>query len=627
MSEADYRGFAFNVSLIKFHCAVFGQDALLDASFDEVLPARLNRTPDGPSLTEGDRADITFSAWPLPESGSEPPQNLARGSPLPGSNVNVQGVEASHGNADGSYPIGGLGKALVGMSEGEETLFLISPKLAKASAIAVPPARWLVVTVKVLKRSEVEAKIPSTPVPTPAVGVPSLPVDTNSVQEQQIRERSDSLKDRMAKLSLAGSGNVLGGSMVAALEREESIARRYSRTNSEPGDQVSLHHTNNTSRLPEQTPPGDNFAMVVHAEQAAPARPTRSEVNELRQQTQRRPSMASGRRMSTSPAMQYDDDYVDAQSNGYALQMLQMSSTSVERLVRDMEAKVDKLLRLQETQLSPGSMRTTKESKNIVDGEELISKVEQFVNDAGQTKAEAQKHQEKSSELQLKVSELLEKNQQHMASIIELRERHNDTLMKLSSMNEGNASSREELDTLRAQLTSFEETKAALHSQTAMIASLKTEKDSFQATMAAKESEWTDKVGSLEAFIADLKGQLEEAKQAIPPADQKDTRNSKEGSEGDIHEGEIKVLKEELEKAKSAYAESIEASKKAVEDVKSEASQRMKDVVKKKTQKVMGSVYKQMGVQFVKGSSYDGEEVMQALMTIMKETSNKMLGE
>ena len=51
----------------------------------------------------------------------------------------------------------------------------------------------------------------------------------------------------------------------------------------------------------------------------------------------------------------------------------------------------------------------------------------------------------------------------------------------------------------------------------------------------------------------------------------------------------------------------------------------MLEVVKKKTQKVMGSVYKQMGAQFQKGTSRDGEEVISTLMKIMKETSNKML--
>eukprot|EP00505_MAST-04D_sp_SCG-Rhode-Island_P006922 Stramenopile-MAST_4_protein_6922 len=159
----------------------------------------------------------------------------------------------------------------------------------------------------------------------------------------------------------------------------------------------------------------------------------------------------------------------------------------------------------------------------------------------------------------------------------------------------------------------------------ATIEALETEKERLIASVATTESECSEKETSLEGTINDLKSQLEEAKQNTATVSQQDTPNPEEGNEEVNNGAELKALQEELAKAKSAHAASIEASKKAVDDVKAEASKRMMEVVKKKTQKVMGAIYKEMGGKFQKGTPCDGEEVMQTLMSIMKETSSKML--
>ena len=638
MSEADYRGFALNVSLIKFHCAVFGEDALLTASFAEVLPASLSLKSGGPSLGKGDVADIAVSAWPLPADGAEPPQISIKCPPLPGTGLNIQGVQVSDGDAGGAYVIGGLGKALIGMTVGEEQLLLISPALAGSSSTAVPTNRWLVATLKVLKRTAAEEAKPPLPIPMPPPAAFMSPVeesiDQRSEDTSNTRERSDSLKERMARLSLAGSSNVAGGgSMAAALGNEVSNTRRRSRARSGSFETSPSPLCKEPATVPE--PPGrsaspptsdGSLAIVVHDEQPATSRPTRDEVSQLRQQSSRRPSSMAGRRMSTSPTSQYGEEFMDPPHGGYALQMLQMSSTSVERLVRDMESKVDKILQLQERNGSPATGIPSKGNQNAVNGEELLDQMGQYIKEANKAKADAQKHQEKSAELQLKVSELLEKNQEYVTSVIELREKHNDTLMKLSTAAEGHASSREEADLIRKQLSALEEgKKMTMESHSATIEALETEKERLIASVATTESECSEKVASLEGTINDLKSQLEEAKQNTATVSQQDIPKPEEGNEEVNNGAELKALQEELAKAKSAHAASIEASKKAVDDVKAEASKRMMEVVKKKTQKVMGAIYKEMGGKFQKGTPCDGEEVMQTLMSIMKETSSKML--
>ena len=70
---------------------------------------------------------------------------------------------------------------------------------------------------------------------------------------------------------------------------------------------------------------------------------------------------------------------MDPPHGGYALQMLQMSSTSVERLVRDMESKVDKILQLQERNGSPAASITSKGNQNVMNGEELLNQMGQYI--------------------------------------------------------------------------------------------------------------------------------------------------------------------------------------------------------------------------------------------------------
>ena len=91
------------------------------------------------------------------------------------------------------------------------------------------------------------------------------------------------------------------------------------------------------------------------------------------------------------------------------------------------------------------------------------------------------------------------------------------------------------------------------------------------------------------------------------------------------------LLKEkviQLENLLKLEQEKIDGIKKEAEDkinsIKNEASTKMKEVVQKKTQKVMGHVYKQISNEFKDSKAVDGDVIMQKVKDIIKETTMKL---
>ena len=74
--------------------------------------------------------------------------------------------------------------------------------------------------------------------------------------------------------------------------------------------------------------------------------------------------------------------------SGYQLQMLQMSSASVERMVRDMEAKVNKLLDLQGSwrndrgyHTQSGDVTNQKKKSGEIDADELMNNITSYIKE------------------------------------------------------------------------------------------------------------------------------------------------------------------------------------------------------------------------------------------------------
>ena len=64
--------------------------------------------------------------------------------------------------------------------------------------------------------------------------------------------------------------------------------------------------------------------------------------------------------------------------------------------------------------------------------------------------------------------------------------------------------------------------------------------------------------------------------------------------------------------------------KSKIDAIKSEASSKMKEVVQKKTQKVMGNVYKQISNEFKDSHSVDGSVILDKVKNIIKDTTMKL---
>jgi hypothetical protein len=652
----DFRNFALYVSVIKFHTVIHGKEALLDRTFDEVLSGNMTveSAGVGDGLEDNETVDVQVSAWLLPASGSDSPCTALKGAPLPGTGTGTAQPLVAGITGGGPELVGGIGKGLLGMKVGEEKLILVSPALHSNSKIEITEFQWVVATVRIEGRAKTAAApppLPPTAAPSLPDALPQAPVETKRADDGNSgRERSDSVKERMARVA-QGAGGYQAGAMAAALGKE-AVTRRNSRGQSFDSPESGSPPNSRPGSGRRSPPPtnADSLALVVHGEEIPEPAPPR-QASPLRQSNPiisqqehaahtRRPSRMpqQSRRQSFSPNgdMYMDGGNVDM---SYPIQMLQMSSTSVERMVRDMEAKVDKLLRMQDD--NPPDKRPPHRNTEgkPVDGEDLLDRLNAYINETKKAKADAAKHLEKSSNLQMKVSELLEKNQDYVTTVIELREKHNATLKKLSEASEAQMNNHGEVDSLREQLAKMSKSEEAHEAQRKELEDLKTENAGLRELVAKAEAEATAKLNSAldeknvehEKVVNELKEKIEKlvnaavASASPPNSAPPPAKNNNGGEEPNSQaaDAKIKELESELEQLKAAQEALREKSAKAVAAVKEEASSKMLEVVKKKTQKVMGHVYKQAQSKFTEGP-YDTDAVMGSLKEIITTTTKKM---
>ena len=91
-----------------------------------------------------------------------------------------------------------------------------------------------------------------------------------------------------------------------------------------------------------------------------------------------------------------------------------------------------------------------------------------------------------------------------------------------------------------------------------------------------------------------------------------------------VLDAKIVKLEKELLKEREINEKLQMEMKSKIDAIKSEASSKMKEVVQKKTQKVMGNVYKQISNEFKDSHSVDGGVILDKVKNIIKDTTMKL---
>ena len=323
--------------------------------------------------------------------------------------------------------LSGLNPCILGMAVGSEKAILISPALVNNSAPGLyPTGCWLFGTIKIVTKilnegNEVEDVEENPPPPPPPSS--STPVGNNKSQkEEQIdmkaqtnaRDRSDSIKERMARLSQGANGGLMAHTLASALGNEVQASGRTSRSGStsNPRDRSrpSLESSNMSDSLQsnasQQSANEESVALVVVE--------TNDGLNSSRDVSAKPTSEGTFASSRFGGGDSKESIFSPQQGNagisgvsGYQLQLLQMSSASVERMVRDMEAKVNKLLDLQSSgrndrgyHVQSGGVNDQKKKSGDIDADELMNNITSYIKENEKIKADSSGHVQKIADLQ-----------------------------------------------------------------------------------------------------------------------------------------------------------------------------------------------------------------------------------
>ena len=306
---------------------------------------------------------------------------------------------------------------------------------------------------------------------------------------------------------------------------------------------------------------------------------------------------------------------------------------SVERMVRDMEAKVNKLLDLQGSWRNDrgyptqSGMTNQKKKSGEIDADELMNNITSYIKKL-KDKSRFIRSCAKIADLQAKVSDLLEKNQEYVSTIIDLREKRNETLRKLSEVSEGHLNNREELEAMKEKLNIAETAARDSSQQKEQFEALKKEHESLIGIHSNLQRSLEEQIASKEAQVNELKAQLAsvEKKTDGSASSTKGGQEAETGEENQLSVLDAKIVKLEKELLKEREInEKLQMEMKSkIDAIKSEASSKMKEVVQKKTQKVMGNVYKQISNEFKDSHSVDGGVILGKVKDIIKDTTMKL---
>jgi hypothetical protein len=158
----DQFGFARNISLTKYHCAIYaGSSSSLgeprSPSIMELLTddAVLGEEESG-MLASRDSAKLTIKAWSMSPNANDKPHLVPKGIPSVDTGNETRTILLG-GGSDNSMPLGGLDRGLVGMCKKGTRIMLISPSMASMGSMRVPEGRWLYceVTVHKIKKGNI----------------------------------------------------------------------------------------------------------------------------------------------------------------------------------------------------------------------------------------------------------------------------------------------------------------------------------------------------------------------------------------------------------------------------------------------------------------------------------------
>ena len=317
-----------------------------------------------------------------------------------------------------------------------------------------------------------------------------------------------------------------------------------------------------------------------------------------------------------------------------ALNLIQMSTSTTERLVRHMEAKIDKIYANVESQVGHSRLSTSATADtSAVDGDALIKQLTAALNGGNDARAEVLKLKEQHSQLQAKLQIQLEKNQKYVTDVIELREKLSSHLESVAEKGEQQRTHATEVAKLQEELNNA---KAAADAKAAV------------ADVASRElEEQTSKTKLLELELTNAHANIERLEKAVAAAaelakeseEQKRARSASSAQHASL-ESELRSQISELETAvKSKEAEmklklsdaeekiaalQEKAASQPAQEEKSSASNadgRVKLVV----QEIMSDTYKSAKAVFSPGAQYDGKSILKQIKGLLKNATKVAL--
>ena len=235
----DYRSFCLNISLVKFHDAIYGDDAPFDASFSDILSGELS-IQGTDKCSDGETIEAHLMVWKMSTQAADLPNAGLSTQPIL-DNVNAKFFL---GDEEGELFVR-LESVHFGYGSWRERAILISPALVNNSAPGLyPTGCWLFGTVKIVAKRLVEGnevedtqeKAPPPPPPSSSTSADSRKFreeeQTNMKVQNNARDRSDSIKERMARLSQGANGGLMAHTLASALGNEVQVSGRTSRSGS-----------------------------------------------------------------------------------------------------------------------------------------------------------------------------------------------------------------------------------------------------------------------------------------------------------------------------------------------------------------------------------------------------------
>ena len=449
LKEEDGVAFARNVSLTRYHVAIHGSDPLPDSADTGTLyaDALLGDESNG-ILADRDAAKVMMQVWPMSPNANDKAHLIVQSQPCIDTGNETRTVKL--GDSSSPPPVGGIQVGIVGMCKGGKRHMLIPPSLAAQGTMQIPHGRWLYAEVSIYKirkgKTDEELAAEAQAAEQQRQKEVQRQQELQRQQEEQSqsndhdeaeRRRQATLRQRMANLAGAGGNGMVGGNlamagMVAAgRARGQSLEEaQMSAQMNQQKIQVSMNHNQaQATQAPkapqaletnkqqhqhqqyqqhqqphqhqqrQQHPESNEFAMVLVGNEE-PSNPDfrDSPSRQSQQQGQMPQQYTSGPQAHSRNHVSSNNASFEGNNSGM-LQLVQMSTSSTERIVRGIEVKVDRMLQLQN--MSGGVIGSGSPGRRIykdpdeLSGEELLEKLGHVLAEGKGANEQVEKLQDK----------------------------------------------------------------------------------------------------------------------------------------------------------------------------------------------------------------------------------------